>query len=37
VKPFADVFGRLAPDPRMAEVQLRRIVRRVKHMADQDA
>jgi hypothetical protein len=37
VKPFETVFGRLAPDPKLAEATLRRIVRRVQRMADQGA
>jgi hypothetical protein len=34
MKPFEGVFGRLAPDPRMAEATLRRVVRRVQHAAE---
>jgi hypothetical protein len=35
MKPFEGVFGRLAPDPKLAEANLRRIVRRVQRMAEQ--
>ena|SRR5216684_6333559 len=31
---FRDVFGRLAPDPKLAEATLRRVVRRARRMAE---